>query len=186
MHETVLERIAAGEPAAVDECLARYGPLVWSLARRHLKRHVDAEDAVQEVFIDVWRSAARFDPGVASEATFISMLARRRLIDRARKHARTPPVEPLAREPAAPSSDAGGENVDAADEARRARLLMDGLRTEQRRVLQLSLLEGLTHSEVAARINMPLGTVKTHSRRGLMRLRAMLETDADATKETLS
>ena len=58
------------------------GGLVWSLARKFLRSHADAEDAVQEIFVDVWRSAARFDPAIASETTFVAMIARRRLIDR--------------------------------------------------------------------------------------------------------
>ena len=76
----ILERIAAGDPAAVDDCLRSYGGLVWSLARRFSPNHAEAEDAVQEIFIDVWRSAARFDRQRASENTYITMIARRRLI----------------------------------------------------------------------------------------------------------
>ena len=84
----VLHRVAAGDRAAVRECLARYGGLVWSLVRRSTSDAAEAEDAVQEIFVDVWQSASRFDPAVASEATFIAMIARRRLIDRARRRNR--------------------------------------------------------------------------------------------------
>ncbi|HEY1068798.1 MAG TPA: sigma-70 family RNA polymerase sigma factor, partial [Pirellulales bacterium] len=90
MPDVLLPRVAAGQPSAVDECLARYGGLVWSLARRHTNNTSDAEDAVQEIFIDLWRSAARFNPQAASEATFVAMIARRRLIDRRRKQSSAP------------------------------------------------------------------------------------------------
>lgn len=180
MHQTVLERIAAGDPAAVDECIDRYGALVWSLARRHLRQYADAEDAVQEIFIEIWRSAARFDPGIASEATFITMISRRRLIDRQRKQARTIATQSMVEEPAA-CSRTHGDRVDMDEDAQRARLFMGRLRAEERRVLELALLEGLSQSQIAEAAGMPLGTVKTHARRGLMRLREMLEAHHDAT-----
>ena len=76
----ILNRIAAGDPDAVQECLDQFGGLVWSLARRLTSSESDAEDAVQEIFVEIWRKAERYDPSIASESTFIAMLARRRLI----------------------------------------------------------------------------------------------------------
>mgnify|MGYP001805067540 FL=1 len=70
---TLLERIAAGEQRAVNACLDQYGGLVWSLARRLSPNDNDAEDAVQEIFVEIWRHADRFDPSKASEATFVAM-----------------------------------------------------------------------------------------------------------------
>jgi RNA polymerase sigma factor (sigma-70 family) len=180
VRQTILERIAAGDPAAVDECIDRYGALVWSLARRHLRQHADAEDAVQEIFIEIWRNAVRFDSGIASEATFITMISRRRLIDRQRKQSRTIATQSIVEEPAT-SSCPHQERVELEEDAERARLFMGRLRTEERRVLELALLEGLTQSQIAEAASMPLGTVKTHARRGLIRLREMLEADLDAT-----
>jgi RNA polymerase sigma factor (sigma-70 family) len=121
--QTVLERIAAGDPAAVDECIDRYGALVWSLARRHLRQHADADDAVQEIFIEIWRSAARFDPVIASEATFITMISRRRLIDRQRKQSRTITTQSMVEEPAA-CSQTHEDRVDMEEESERARVFM--------------------------------------------------------------
>jgi RNA polymerase sigma-70 factor (ECF subfamily) len=83
--QAILKRIAAGDKTAVQDCLDSYGGLVWSLARRMSPNTNEAEDAVQEIFIDVWKNAARFDESQSSETTFVAMIARRRLIDRLRK-----------------------------------------------------------------------------------------------------
>ena len=85
---TTLERVAAGQADAVEECLRKYRGLVWSLARKLCPNLTDAEDAVQEIFIEVWRHADRFDAGRASEATYIATIARRRLIDKYRRRSR--------------------------------------------------------------------------------------------------
>jgi RNA polymerase sigma-70 factor (ECF subfamily) len=87
---SILEQVAAGDEKAVRACVSRYGNLVWSIALRLLKSRSEAEDAVQEIFVDIWRSARRFDPSVASEATFITMIARRRIYDRLRRADRRP------------------------------------------------------------------------------------------------
>lgn len=174
---SILERIAGGDPAAVDECLDRYGALVWSLARRHVRQHADAEDAVQDVFIEVWRNAGRFDAAIASEATFITTIARRRLIDRHRKQSRRIATQTLIEEPVSYGRSGQG-NMDQEEDAERARLFMGKLRAEERRVLEMTILDGLTQSQAAEAAGMPLGTVKTHTRRGLKRLREMLSPSA--------
>jgi RNA polymerase sigma-70 factor (ECF subfamily) len=173
VSRTILQRVAAGEATAVEECLAAYNGLVWSLARRLSPGSADAEDAVQEVFIDVWQSASRFDPEKASEATFIAMIARRRLIDRHRKRGRQPDPGALPDESLMPSEEAP-DRVELDDEAARARAGLSQLRAEERQVLELAIYQGLSHSQIAAEIDLPLGTVKTHSRRGLQRLRGLL------------
>jgi len=93
---SILERVAQGDPSAPAECIDRFSGLVWSLARRLCASASDAEDAVQEIFIDVWKSAGRFDPSIASETTFVAMIARRRLIDRGRRRMRRPEVPQIA------------------------------------------------------------------------------------------
>ena len=166
---SLLARVAEGDASAVRECIARYGGLVWSIARRF--ELADAEDAVQEIFLDLWKSAARFDPSVASEATFIAMIARRRLIDRRRTRRRRPATEQL---PEVPTTPAGGLQPDTTTEARKAARALDQLRPEQRQVIVLSACHGLSHGEISAQTGMPLGTVKAHARRGLMMIRAAL------------
>ena len=173
MSLTILQRVAAGEVAAVDECLETYGGLIWSLARGYCPRHEDAEDAVQDAFVDIWRHAERFDPDFASEATFITMIARRRLIDRFRRSGRAPDTTVLDEESVSGGSD-HEKSVDVSEQAAHARDLMQQLRSEEREVLNLSVNEGMSQSQIAETMDMPLGTVKTHARRGLNRLRELL------------
>jgi RNA polymerase sigma-70 factor, ECF subfamily len=170
---TILQRIAAGDAQAVDECLDQYGNLIWSIARRFSPVHADAEDAVQETILEIWRSAARFDPQVASETAFIATIAKRRLIDRHRKRSRTFDASPIEDESAVPF-EAAVDPVEIQEEAERVRVVMGRLRHDERRVLEMSLVDGLTHSEISEATSLPLGTVKTHARRGLSRLREML------------
>jgi RNA polymerase sigma factor (sigma-70 family) len=170
----ILHRVAAGESTAIQECLDRYGGLVWSLARRFSKEASEAEDAAQEVFIELWKKAERFDPSLASEMTFVAMIARRRLIDRSRRKQRTFATETLDENPAVAVRDRGQAEVDLCDEAARASQALSRLKPEQRRVLELSIYGGLSHEEIARTTKLPLGTVKTHARRGLARVRELL------------
>lgn len=175
--DCVLPRIAAGEPAAVADCIARYGGLVWSLARRFLGNPADAEDAVQDVFIELWKNAARYDPARSSEPTYITMIARRRLIDRKRKAGRTPALQPL---PDEPPGVRGTDRIEVEDEAAKAAAVLGELRDDERRVIQMAVYQGLTHEEIAAATGLPVGTVKTHIRRGLIRVRERLASGGSA------
>ena len=171
MPDSLLGRVAGGDATAVRECLQRFGGLVWSLARRLSPNQSDAEDAVQEIFVDIWRSANKYDPRAASEATFVAMIARRRLIDRLRSRQRRR-EEPLSEgENRAIQQPQEGEL--AAEAALAARAIAQ-LRPDQRQVLLLATMHGLSHEEIAARTGLPLGTVKTHARRGLLRVREVL------------
>lgn len=180
MTETLLPRIAAGDPGAIESFLRRHTSMVWSLARRFCRSAEDAEDATQEVFVEVWRNAGRFDARQGSEVTFLMTIARRRLIDRARRQGRRPNDEVFDDEhtsPAATPPDPAEQN----DDVSRAKAALEQLRPEQREVLDLALGQGRTHQEISAAIGIPLGTVKSHARRGLLRLRELLGvTDARA------
>lgn len=177
MHQHLLQRVAAGEPSAIEECIDRYGGLVWSLARKLVGAHADAEDAVQVVFIDLWKSAARFDPNVASETTFVALIARRRLIDYKRRRLRQQdqvqslPIDDVDVVSREQRSDAG----ELVEEASRAAAAIRELRPEQQEILRLSVYDGWSHQRIADHLQVPLGTVKTHVRRGLIHLRNLLK-----------
>ena len=173
MAEGILQRIAAGDRAAVDECLKKYGGLVWSLSRRMLRNSDDAEDAVQEIFVDVWKNAAKFDESRSSETTFIAMIARRRLIDRIRSTSRRISADALDEVMAEPV-DRADRTMQTSLEANDAVKALNSLRPEQQEVLRLSIVQGLSHQEIADRIGIPLGTVKTHARRGILQAREFL------------
>ncbi len=172
-EEPLLPRIADGDRSAVSECIDRYSGLVWSLARRHLVIEADAEDAVQDVFMELWSKADRFDPARAAEATFVSMLARRRMIDRNRKERRTPDRRPLADVEHALSRD-GHAAIEASAESQRVLRAIEQMEPDQRQVLRMATWLGMTHAAIAEETDLPLGTVKSHLRRGLIRVREQL------------
>lgn len=172
--DLLLPRVASGDADAVRACLERHGALVWTLARRLSPTRADAEDAVQEIFADVWKSAARFDPAVASEAVYVATIARRRLIDRMRSRRRKPETESLPEGPAELPDPRASLDAEQSAEASLAADAIARLRPEQRQVLLLAIHQGLSHEEIAAAMQMPLGTVKTLARRGLADVRAWL------------
>ena len=168
----LLPRIAAGDEAAVREAVERYGRLIWSLVRRWTPDPTDAEDAVQETFIALWKSAGSFDPARSTESGFVAMVTRRRLIDRLRRRQRAIEMEPIPAD-----YDAAEEfepDLDREARVHQAREIIRSLPAAQRQMLELSLLHGRTHDEIATATGTPLGTVKSHIRRGLQKARALL------------
>ena len=173
MAQAILKRIASNETSAVQDCLDAYGGLVWSLARRMLPKSEEAEDAVQEIFIDIWKHAGRFDETQASETTFVAMIARRRLIDRIRKQNRQPNIDSMDDILVEPAGQAH-QDIQMTVEAKEAAKAMNDLRPEQRQILHLSIVQGFSHQEISEALAIPLGTVKTHARRGLIQVRQVL------------
>jgi RNA polymerase sigma-70 factor (ECF subfamily) len=158
--------------------IARFGGLVWSLARRLGLPDAETEDAVHEVFTELWRNGNRYDPNIASETAFVATIARRRLIDRRRKLGRQPLRQQLT--DAEPARQGPPPRNEVGEEAALASEAFEQLSPEQQRVLRLSVYEGLSHELIARSTGLPLGTVKTHARRGLIRLREMLNKDKQA------
>ncbi len=179
MNPSVLQCIANGDSNAVRECIDQYGALVWSLARRFSRTAADAQDATQDIFLQIWRSAARFDASKGSEKAFIATIARRRLIDRLRKSAAEPPMDSSDETLESVAWSDSGSGAETSIEAAQAMQALAELQPEQRQVLELGLLHGLTQSEIAKRLGMPLGTVKSYMRRGLMRVREYMQVDAE-------
>lgn len=158
-------------------CIDRFGPLVWLLARRLLANQSECEDAVQEVFVEIWKSAHRYDPAIASARAFVAIIARRRLIDRGRMaQSRVRGVADVT-ELGLAEPVRGGPRLD--DQAAGLRAALAELKPEQRELIELSFGQGWTHQQIAERLNQPLGTVKTNIRRGLLRLREILGATAN-------
>lgn len=170
LSNSILSRIAAGDADAVDECLKDYGDLVWSIAKRFSKSNADAEDAAQEVFVELWQKAARFDPEIASETTFIAMIARRRLIDRLRRARSNIEVESLDLDVFTHAGDSQ-HDAELQDEAAKVAKCLERLPDQQQQVIAMSVHQGASHRVIAQQLDIPLGTVKTFARRGLIQIR---------------
>lgn len=153
------------------ECIDAYAGLIWSLARRMTLNAADAEDAVQEIFVELWRNSFRYDPAIASEAAFIAMIARRRLVDRQRISSRQ---RDRTQSEMQEKTSTDVPRTELGEEASVASRAMGELNPEQQRVLRLSILHGLSHEKIAVATGLPLGTVKTHARRGLLHVRDLL------------
>jgi len=179
---TILQRIAAGEQAAVGECIDQYQDLIWSLARRYLGMDFDAEDAVQDVLIEIWSNAARFDPQAGTEVTFIATIARRRMIDRLRKKKRKPGISNIDDAPESSLAQQGDAVTEYAEVENVAETL-NQMEEQHRQILRLSIYEGYSHSEIAEHLDLPLGTVKTKVRRGLIHIRDQLNIDISVQDE---
>jgi RNA polymerase sigma factor (sigma-70 family) len=186
MATQLLQRIAEGHADAVRAFLDEYGDTVWSIANRYLSAvGDDVEDAVQEIFVEVWKSAHRYDPSKGTEAAFIATIAHRRLINRRRKSDRGRPVSAEVEHVASPRSNtltvAG-----LRDEAAQAARAFNQLDETERQVLQLAIHQGLSHESIAQATSIPLGTVKGRIRRGLSRLRELLTESNDHTDHSVS
>lgn len=146
-----------------------FGGLIWSMARKKGLGQQDAEDIVQEVFIDIWKSAKRYDPNQASETAYVAMITRRRLIDRLRREQRRPATQSMVPE----IHDFAGEEHQRLEnkvEVALAKKALDTLKPRERHVVLLSTMHGMSHGQIADKTGIPLGTVKTYIRRSLMRL----------------
>lgn len=170
MSQPLLPRIAAGDTNAVEEFVQRYERVIWWMARQHAKN--DPEDAVQEVFLTLWQNAAKYDQSKAKESTFVGMVARRKLIDRYRKSTRRPQTQDIEAVP--PGLVAFESTIEEKADAALAARAMEHLRPEQRSVIELSVYQGMSHREISDETGMPLGTVKTHIRRGFIELRNLM------------
>lgn len=167
----LIERIADRQRAAFDELYRRYARAVLGLALRRLGDRGRAEDAVQEAFAAIWRSAGSYRRERGTGAAWLYAIARNAIVDGLR---RTP--EPTADAPELPSGDAGPpEEAEAAWLAWRVHRALEQLPEHERPVIELAYYGGLSQSEVAEFLHVPLGTVKTRTRSALQRLAGALE-----------
>ncbi|HEX9229933.1 MAG TPA: RNA polymerase sigma factor [Arthrobacter sp.] len=172
------ESFAAGDEAALAEAYRQFSPLVHTLALRSLRDSSAADDVTQEVFIRVWRSRSAFDPGKARLPAWIVGITRNVITDAQAASVRETRKVLAAVERSPDPEDPAGH---AAAEVLADRLLLDGelerLGEPQGSILKLAFYDDLTHSQISQKLDLPLGTVKSHIRRSLSQLRSRLEVD---------
>jgi RNA polymerase sigma-70 factor (ECF subfamily) len=174
----LMEQLVRHEPGALDQLYDRYARVVFSLVVRISQQAALAEEIVQDVFLQLWRNAHRYQAGRGPLEPWLLTMARNRALDhlrmkrekQRRREDALDAIEP--RDFRAPSPEAA---VDQNRRAERVRTVMRALPDVQRRAIELAFFEGMTHSEIAASMSEPLGTVKSWIRNGLGRLREALE-----------
>ena len=171
--EALLAAVARSDEAALAELYDRFGRMAYGLALRVLRDSALAEDAVQDAFLNVWRSAESFRADRAKASTWVLTFVHRRAVDLVRREERRR-TEP---EEAAPVPAGPGADEDAERRSKRE-VVQDALRQlppEQREAIELAYYGGYTQSELAERLGEPLGTIKSRMFAGLRRLRALLD-----------
>ncbi|MDD7918822.1 MULTISPECIES: RNA polymerase sigma factor [Actinomycetospora] len=174
------ESFVTGDEAALRTAYDRWGRLVFALGLRSLPDRVDAEDITQQTFVTAWRGRHTFDPHRGTLPAWLLGIARRQVADRLRvlqREARLQRVLERTEDPPAPepSADRVLDRIVAADE-------LTHLVPQQRRVIELAFYDDLTHAQIAAVTGLPLGTVKSHLRRGIERLRTRREVEGAASR----
>jgi RNA polymerase sigma-70 factor (ECF subfamily) len=165
-----VERLCAGDTRALEELYDRYSDLLYSLVMRILRRTAEAEDVVQETWLQAWRNAAAYDPARGTVGAWLVMAARSRALDRVRSEGSRLRAETAAAAEPPPSPE--DPSVAAASRQLSSRVIaaLEQLVPQHRQVLELAYFAGLSQSEVANRLSAPLGTVKSWTRQALMRL----------------
>lgn len=173
----LLRAIAERDVQAMRVFYDRHSPLVYALCLRMLRNRQDAEDLLVRIMMEVWESADRYDPARSSPRTYLMMLTRSRAIDAARSRAsRGPKGVPLTYDPGRVdlSADDPAERLVNAEDHQRIRDLLQDLEAGQREAIEMAYFDGLTQSQIADRLKLPLGTVKSRVRLGLIKLRDQL------------
>lgn len=173
--DALLARVARHDRDAFASLYDELAPMVFGLAIRVTRSHALAEEVTQEVFIQIWGQADRFDGSRGSVRSWIATIAHRRAVDTVRRTQSSSERE-AALPVDGPNPDIA-EEVIQLDERARVRTAMQSLTALQREAIELAYFEGLTYREVAERLGTPLGTVKTRMRDGLMRIRGTMENE---------
>jgi len=175
----LIQKVANQDRDAFGQLYDRFSSLVFALAMRMLRVRSDAEDLLQEVFVQIWRQAQSYSVQRGSPEAWIVNIARSRAIDKIRSIRRMEKSFVLTDDPARAESSENVESSAAESEARMAmNSALANLPETQRKVLELAYFDGLTQTEIANRLAEPLGTIKTRMRSGIQRLRDMLGTQA--------
>lgn len=173
--EALVAQAGRGDETALGALYDRHGRSAYALALRVLRDAHLAEDAVQEAFLDVWRGAVKYRPDRARPSSWILMLVHRRAVDRVRKEERrradSLDVPGHGYEPVSPAAE---QEAWRELEAERTRQALTSLPDQQREMIELAFFDGFTQSELASRLGIPLGTVKSRMFHGLANLRERL------------
>lgn len=170
--EDLMAAVARGDEAAFAELYDRMAGQVFGVVRRVVRDPAQSEEVAQEVFVEVWRTAARFEPDRGSTRTWVLTMAHRRAIDRVRsEQASRDRTQRVAYRDGAPPFDEVAEQAETNFEHHQVRSALDQLTDLQRQAVDLAFYGGYTYREVAELLDTPLGTVKTRLRDGLIRLR---------------
>jgi len=173
--EPLLQRVAGGDEGAFDSVYHAVAGSVFGLVRRVLRDSAQSEEVAQEVLIEVWRTAARFDPAKASAMAWIHTLAHRRAVDRVRSsQASADRDHRVGLRDRTPAFDEVSEQVEHRMEREQVRRCLDSLTEIQREAVTIAYYRGRTYRETAELLDVALGTVKTRMREGLIRLRDCL------------
>lgn len=172
--ELLVGRIARGDAQAFEFLYDELSASVYGLARRVVRDPTRAEDVTQEVFLEVWRKAARFDRALGKAKTWVMTIAHRRAVDAVRRNEAAKRSDQQGA-PDEVSHDEPGDAVVAAEEHGSVRRCMETLTDLQLESVRLAYFNGYTYSEVASLLDKPLPTIKTRMRDGLIRLRDCLE-----------
>jgi RNA polymerase sigma-70 factor (ECF subfamily) len=171
-----LLRVAAGDRAALRIVCADTAAKLFGICLRILNDRIEAEDVLQEVFLTVWQRAESFDPTRASPITWLVAVARNRAIARLRARGTTRRMEPIeTAEDVVDSSPLAAEWVEMGQQSQQLTLCLEQLEGRQSAAIRAAFLDGMTYEELAQRMGVPLGTMKSWIRRGLMKLRTCLE-----------
>ncbi len=175
----LMTRIASDDESAVTELYDRFGALVYRMAYQMMPKKADAEDAVQEIFVRLWRSAGRYDPSRAALSTWVVLITRRHLVDRLRRaRVRVQPNATLE-EAWAPMADTIGPEAGMTEQERFSELMnrIESLPELQRDVLKRAYLHGQTLRQIGLELDRPVGTIKSTLSRALVRLRERAVTE---------
>jgi RNA polymerase sigma-70 factor (ECF subfamily) len=174
----LLARVAKRERAAFEQLYDRYKNILYATAMKFLKEDADAQDVVQDVFIQIWDKAKLYDPAKGKPLTWALTLTRNRSIDRIRAiQRRTRLRDDFGKETVVDESAGMREALSGVDAGEKSQILREAvgrLSPEQRKVIEMAFFRGFTQSEIAERLGEPLGTVKARARRGLMKLKELL------------
>ncbi|MFI7342592.1 ECF RNA polymerase sigma factor SigK [Streptomyces sp. NPDC050085] len=174
--DALLTRVGRGDQRAFEELYEQVSGPVYGLVRRVLRDPAQSEEVTQEVLLELWRTAARYDPARGGALPWVLRLAHRRAVDRVRSvRAASERDRRVARRADTPAFDQVAEEVESGLERDWVRRCLERLTDLQRQAVTLAYYDGYTYREVARRLSVPLGTVKTRMRDGLLRLRSCLD-----------